>query len=108
MIKILSFVLLLSLFACGQASTKQNEDTKEPQADAGWKSFSQANYSIKYPATWELNQSGQMGTAFILFTPKESEKDDFRENINLLTQDLSGRNIDLSKYTEISESQIKP
>ena len=107
MIKFLSSILLLSMVACGQATSKQSTDAKETLADAGWNTFSQANYSIKYPAAWELNQSGEMGTSFILFSPKESEQDDFRENINLIIQDLSGKNIDLNKYTEISEGQIK-
>jgi serine/threonine-protein kinase len=72
-----------------------------------WKTFDQAAYTIQYPSTWELNQSEQMGTSFILFSPLESEKDQFKENVNLLIQDLAGYHVDLNEYTEITEGQIK-
>lgn len=72
-----------------------------------WKSLKTENYSIEYPGNWELNQLGQMGTSFILLSKQETPEDQFRENVNLLIQDLSGQNIDLDKYTEISEGQIK-
>jgi hypothetical protein len=107
MTKILTLILLLSIVACGQTTTKQDTGNNHIQTIKGWKILDHSNYSIQYPETWELNQSGQMGTSFILFSPLESDKDKFKENINLIIQDLSGRNIDLSKYTEISEGQIK-
>jgi hypothetical protein len=72
-----------------------------------WKSYSQSDYSIQYPSNWELSQDIQIGVSFILFAPLESKQDKFRENVNLLIQELSGKNIDLDKYTGISESQIK-
>jgi hypothetical protein len=65
------------------------------------------NYTISYPANWELNQSGQMGTSFIIYSPLESDKDEFRDNINLLEQDLTGYHLDLKKFVELSEYQIK-
>ena len=97
--------LVLSMMACGQ-STKVEEAPKE-NLNKNWNTFTQANYSVSYPSVWELNQSGDMGTSFIIFSPKESEQDNFRENVNLLIQDLTGKNIDLDKYTQISEGQIK-
>ncbi len=93
MTKLFTFLLLLPTVVYGQ--TVNNE----------WKTLDKPNFSIQYPATWELNQSGQMGTSFILFSALESDQDKFRENINLLIQE--GKNIDLNKFTEISESQIK-
>ncbi|HWY11050.1 MAG TPA: PsbP-related protein [Bacteroidia bacterium] len=95
MTKLFTFLLFLPIVVCGQTA---NND---------WKTLDKPNYSIQYPATWELNQSGQMGTSFILFSVLESAQDKFRENITLLIQDLTGKNIDLNKFTEISESQIK-
>ena len=65
------------------------------------------NYSIEYPSGWELNKSGQMGTKFILFSQLTSKDDQFKENVNLIIQDLTGHNIDLNQYVEISENQIK-
>ncbi len=72
-----------------------------------WDTLSKKDYSIQYPNTWELNESGQMGTSFILFSPVSSQKDQFRENVNLLIQDLAGYDLNLNKYVEISENQIK-
>ena len=72
-----------------------------------WKSLNEKNYSIQYPVNWELNKSGQMNTSFILFSELTSEKDQFKENVNLIIQDLTGYNIDFEQYVQISENQIK-
>lgn len=72
-----------------------------------WKTFNGPNYTIQFPSDWELNQSKQMGTEFFLFSPLESSQDKFRENVNLLIQDLAGYNIDLKKYAQMSEAQVK-
>jgi len=106
MLNFLTPFLLISLFSSAQSLTNQ-ESINQPQIIKDWKKFDQSNYSIQYPPSWDLNISGQMGTSFILFSPLENEDDKFMENINLLAQDLSGLNIDLDKYTEISEGQIK-
>lgn len=95
---------IVSMFTIS-AYTPVNSIQKEGSDE--WKSFAENNYSIQYPTTWELNNSKQMGTSFILFSPLTSEKDRFRENVNLLIQDLKGQNLDLDKYTEISEEQVK-
>ena len=92
------FILITSFAACAQ-TTEKNVD--------GWKSLTENNYSIDYPDDWELNKSGQMGTNFILFSPLTSKQDQFKENVNLIIQDLTGHNLNLDKYVEISENQIK-
>lgn len=100
-------ILLFTLIACGQTSVKQESDVNKAKAIEGWKTLNENNYSIQYPSNWELNQNGQMGTSFILLSSLENNKDQFRENVNLIIQDLTGRNIDLDKYSEISEGQVK-
>lgn len=72
-----------------------------------WNSLNDKDYSIQYLEKWKLNKSGQMGTSFILFSQLTSDNDQFKENVNLIIQDLSEHNIDLNKYVEISEGQIK-
>lgn len=104
MTKILTTLLLFTFIACGQTQ-ESNNSAKETKHN--WKTLDGKDYSIQYPADWELNQSGQMGTTFILFSPLETSQDKFRENVNLLIQDLSGHNLDLNKYVEISEGQVK-
>ncbi|MGP8213926.1 MAG: hypothetical protein ACLQQ4_00040 [Bacteroidia bacterium] len=100
--KFLTCFLALSVAACGQVTNKQDST-----AFNGWKILDQSNYSISYPPTWELNQSGEIGTSFILFAPLESPQANFRSNINLVIQDLTGKDINLDKYTEISVGQVK-
>jgi hypothetical protein len=104
MTKLLTTLLFFTLMACGQ-TPKSNTTTNE--TNPKWKTFEGTNYSIQYPPEWELNQSGQMGSTFILSSPLESSQDQFTDNVNLLIQDLSGHNLDLDKYAEISEGQVK-
>jgi serine/threonine-protein kinase len=65
------------------------------------------NYSIAYPSNWEESFDKTFGVEFILFSPLASKEDKFRENVNLLIQDLSNYDLDLDKYTELSVNQIK-
>jgi hypothetical protein len=96
-------ILIISLIACGQTSQK----TTVIHIPNGWKTFSETGYSIQYPDSFDLDTSGQMGTSFILLSKLSSPQDLFRENINLVIQDLSGQNIDLDKFVEISEKEIQ-
>ncbi|WP_369048193.1 hypothetical protein [Tenacibaculum sp. UWU-22] len=72
-----------------------------------WNLLNEKDYSIQYPKKWQLNKSGIMGSRFILLSQLTSDTDKFKENVNLIIQDLTGYNIDLDKYVEISEGQIK-
>ena len=67
------------------------------QTTAQWKSLNTESYSIQYPENWELVTSGQMNTSFVIFSELSSETDPFRENVNLIIQDLKGYHMDLDK-----------
>ena len=69
--------------------------------------YSSDRYSIKYPSSWRIDTSNNSGTEFAIFSPKENTEDKFLENVNLIIQNLSGKNIDLDKYANLSENQIK-
>lgn len=102
------FNYILILFFIGvKTTTSATCCLKNFQNTILWKTLTQNNYTIQYPSNWELSQKGEMNTSFFIFSPFDSDKDIFRENVNLLIQDLSGKNIDLNKYVEISEKQIK-
>lgn len=101
-IQILSPLIFFTLFACGQ----QNDTNKIESAEQ-WKKYSDSNCEIQYPSEWNENTSGQMGTSFILFSPLTSDSDKFRENVNLLIQDLQGQKMDLDSYVELSKNQVK-
>ena len=86
-----SFLISASLIAVGQ----EFENLDDPA------------YSISYPATWELNQSGQMGMSFGLFSPLKFDGDTFRENVNLIIQNIASHNLDLTGFVNLSENQIR-
>ena len=100
---ILSFFLW---FLCVSLGHAQKSNAKTQEIPSTWQTFADTNYSLQYPPDWELNRSGLMGSSFILFQPLESDHDLFRENVNLLIQDVSGYHLDLDQYAEISENQV--
>ena len=101
--KLKSTIILVLILSIGaQKSSGQTQAAAE-----GWSVLDADGYSIQYPSGWELQQNGLGGTTFIILSPQVSSEDLFRENVNLLIQDLTGQNIDLNKYTAISENQIK-
>lgn len=106
----LPILTLILLVSCGQKSStesKQEESTTDESSLDGWKHLADKDYSIQYPEDWELNQDGTAGTKFVILSKQKNAEDQFRENVNLIVQSLAGQNIDLDKYTEISEQQIK-
>jgi len=102
---VLILLPLINTITFGQSpvDTSNHQD----KATAKWQSLSDDQYEIKYPSNWEVNRSGEMGTSFILFSPLSNKSDNFKENINLLIQDLTGYDLTLDQYAEISEGQIK-
>lgn len=97
-----SFFLLSALPATSQVQQHlMRAKGAEPTADI-WPMLKDSAYSLAYPPGWELNQSGALGTAFFLFAPRESPQDSFRENINLLIEDLSKAPMDLDAYVAFS------
>jgi len=107
--KFLGFaILLIILTGCGKSTKKNEVITKGNEATTiiGWKTIHENGYSIQYPGNWDLSKSGQMGMSFIILSKLSSEQDKFKENVNLLIQDLKGQNINLDKFVQISEGQI--
>ena len=95
--------MLIMLISCG----KKSQSAEQIEIPKDWKTLANANYSIQYPDSFELNTSGEMGLTFILLSKQTSPSDSFRENINLIIQDLTNKNINMDKFVEISEGQIK-
>jgi hypothetical protein len=104
---VMTFVTLLADGPKNSEELKNATGLQEPLTlNEEWKTLHESNYSVDYPSTWELNQTKGMGTSFILFARGEAEGK-FRENVNLMIQDLTGMGIDLNKYVEVSEQQIR-
>lgn len=68
--------------------------------------FTKGNFSLQYPKSWRIDTSKVMGTEIYIFAPLENAEDKFRENVNVMIQNLSGKGIDLGMYKQITESQI--
>jgi hypothetical protein len=105
--KLLRFLGLTSLILISFSFAPPQFENYHIKVQESWKVLNKSGYTIQYPGDWDLNESGQMGTSFIILSKQTSQSDKFRENINLIIQDLTGQNIDLDKYTEISLTQIK-
>jgi eukaryotic-like serine/threonine-protein kinase len=54
-----------------------------------WGRLSDSTYSVRFPGDWSVDQSGQFGTRFFLYAPFDSIDDAFRENFNLVINDIN-------------------
>ena len=61
---------------------------------------------ILYPMDWEILENF-MGTIASFLSPQESPKDDFRENLNILVQDLTNQPMTIEEYTQLSLAQLE-
>ncbi|MDE3256044.1 MAG: hypothetical protein KGN97_08720 [Bacteroidota bacterium] len=105
--KLCIVLLCCTAHAFGQTASTASSRKAANTTTAPWETYSADHYAVEYPSTWELNQSRLMGTNFILFSPLENENDTFRENVNLLIQDLPGQTYDLDKIIALTEKQVK-
>jgi len=65
-------------------------------------------YSIQYPENWTKEPLEGFNVELMLFSQLESDQDTFRENINLIIQDLSAyEGVGLDKFVKISTQQIE-
>ncbi len=93
--------LLMIFFISFQLVSSQSKQTKIV------KEINRNGYHISYNENLRLDESGRNNTEFYLFTQKSSPEDNFIENLNLLIQNLENLNLDLNKFVEITERQIK-
>ena len=63
-------------------------------------------FSIQYPASWEASTKVE-GTAVIFLSPSEGALDIFRENVNVVIQDLSKNPVDIKEYSETALKQLE-
>ncbi|MES2629651.1 MAG: PsbP-related protein [Bacteroidota bacterium] len=94
--KPLAYILILYF----SAIAAQHAYAQEP-----WKTHERTGYTIDYPADWTLNTSVP-GASFIITSPPDQPDDDFSENVNLIVEDLSGKNVTLERYTYVTVVQI--
>ena len=64
------------------------------------------SFSIKYPATWALEENTN-GTAVIFYSPQENDLDYFKENVNVVVQDISGNPMNIKDYSKLAVEQME-
>lgn len=73
---------------------------------ADWLVYEDDYFSIRYPNGFEVGKSTVPNVSFILLARSTSSKDAFRENVNLMVQDVRGMEMDLDQFTQVSENQV--
>ena len=73
---IVAMCVLLTICGCGKKKTVQNT------------TFSGKDYVLQFPETWEINDTGLMGMDLIGLSPLENAEDAFRENVNVVLENL--------------------
>ena len=113
--KVIRFIiplLVVAVFCSACSATKQakaqNNKAKEAtktstiKKEEGWLTLEEDNYRVNYPAGWEKDTSGKMGTIFIFLSPLSDSTDVFRENVNLMMGDLNGVSMSFDEFTTLS------
>ena len=104
--KYLLTLLFLGALIIARAQAISVKDTTKTIASV-WQVLERPVYTIEYPSTWTIDSSKKFGSDMFAFSPLESESDNFRENVNVMIQDLSGFGLTLAIYADTSVSQIK-
>ncbi|MCB0523994.1 MAG: hypothetical protein H6576_05120 [Lewinellaceae bacterium] len=81
-------ILFFCLGVVGMLAANAQHVVHEPNAQPNWSVLNDQDFSIQYPKDWQLDQSGTMGSNFFLYSTLEGEGDSFRENFNLMVNDL--------------------
>jgi len=89
-------------------TTTQPSETPTAQSTNNFLTYDSPAYGIRigYPSDWTKSEQF-MGSVVAFLSPTESTSDIFRENLNVIVQDLSTQPMTLDEYTELSVSQIK-
>ena len=71
----------------------------------GWLTYTDSanKFTMNYPKEWTQQSNANM-VAFL--SPQENATDNFRENVNVIRQDLSSQPMTMEQYTELSKKQI--
>lgn len=72
-----------------------------------WRTFNKTHYSVQYPSGWTVDSSRQFGADVFIAAPVDTIGDKFKENVNVMVQNIAGQNVDMDRYVSVSEEQIK-
>ena len=95
--------ILIAFCCCLGALTIIGQDSEMPET---LKTIESHSTEISFPEDWDSDDTGMMGTKFIVFVP-DATSDAFRENINLVIQPLGAVVEDLTPMIAATEEQLK-
>ena len=110
--KNIHFILIGLLFVVSCTNkTKQSDNisssattTDSIVIPANFTTFDRAEYTVSYPATWDMKENFR-GTAFCVLSPATTADDRFSDNVNLMIEPVS-EGIDLEIYAKGVLQQI--
>lgn len=76
-----------------------------PEIPAEWHYLEKEEFSVRYPQGWEVREDLE-GVVFYLLSAQMSPSDSFRENVNLVVEELTAP-VSLDKYASLSLRGIK-
>lgn len=84
------FFVFLALSILGSIPVSAAPDATSNKLLPSFKQYQNAKHQlqISYPATWSMKEA-YMGTVVVFSAPPDSSDDQFAENINIVTEDLS-------------------
>ncbi|NOY48320.1 MAG: hypothetical protein GXO84_09040 [Chlorobi bacterium] len=88
--KIMFVAILISIISCSSFSW----DTYTDKANS---------FSIQYPNNWTKEIRG---SSIVFLSPLNGQGDLFKENVNVMLQDLSQQELSLEDYTEITRKSV--
>jgi hypothetical protein len=99
-------LLLLCIAIDGIAQTNKSKIAKQPNIQ--FIKFEEENYSFEYPSTWVKSTMMLPKTKCNINAPLENAEDKFKENVNLVVEDLTKRKVtDIKSYFTDSEAMLK-
>jgi len=105
--KIQFFLICFAVFflvSCAQ-KPKEAEVRSMPEIPTEWQVFEGEAFSVRYPQEWEIREDLD-GVVFCLLSAPVSSSDSFRENVNLVIEELT-MEVSLDKYAALSLRGIK-
>jgi hypothetical protein len=109
--KIAALLSIITLASCGQLGSKNSQtDNKTPNIPANWKTYSYANYSIKYPPAWTLISTSPVSggvSTFLINSPNDSSNPYMIGSIIMSEQDIKGRSFSLDSIVGELGGQYK-
>jgi len=93
-----TIILILSLIFYTSLAQSQSKEIAKKTTD---------NYAISYDNKYFLNDSGTNGSSFYIFLTEKPDSTNLRANINLVEQELTGKDFNLDKFLALTEKQIK-